>query len=37
MVARGQVEFTHIAIEIPSDGASNEWLESVSDGEYDNL
>lgn len=29
--------FTHIAIEIPSDGASNEWLESVSDEEYDNL
>lgn len=29
--------FTHIAIEIPADGASNEWLEPVSDEEYKNL
>lgn len=29
--------FTHIAIEIPADGASNEWLEEVSDEEYAKL
>ena len=26
--------FTHLAVEIPADGASNEWLEAVSDDEY---
>lgn len=29
--------FTHISIEIPAEGASNEWLEEVSDKEYDKL
>lgn len=29
--------FTHIAIEIPAEGSSNEWLEEVSDEAYFNL
>lgn len=29
--------FTHIAVEVPSDGGSNEWLEPVSDEEYNKL
>lgn len=29
--------FTHIAIEIPSEGANNEWLEAVSDEDYNKL
>lgn len=29
--------FSHIAIEVPSDGGSTEWLEEVSDEEYLNL
>ena len=29
--------FAHLAVEIPAEGASNEWLEPVSDAEYDNL
>ena len=29
--------FAHLAIEIPADGAKNEWLERVSDSEYDKL
>ena len=29
--------FTHISIEIPAQDASNEWLEEVSDEEYDKL
>lgn len=29
--------FAHIAIEIPGEGASSEWLESVSDAVYNNL
>ena len=29
--------FTHIAIEIPADGASNEWLEAVDDDQYNTL
>ncbi|MBR1601489.1 MAG: cupin domain-containing protein, partial [Alphaproteobacteria bacterium] len=29
--------FTHIAVEIPSQGGSNEWLEPVSDEEYNKL
>ncbi|MDE6189161.1 MAG: carboxymuconolactone decarboxylase family protein [Clostridia bacterium] len=29
--------FTHLAVEIPADGASNEWLEAVADEEYDKL
>lgn len=29
--------FSHIAVEIPGDNASTEWLEPVSDGEYNKL
>ncbi len=29
--------FTHIAVEVPSNGGSNEWLEAVSDEEYNKL
>lgn len=29
--------FTHIAIEIPDEGANNEWLEAVEDDEYEKL
>ncbi|MGN0107782.1 MAG: cupin domain-containing protein [Hominilimicola sp.] len=29
--------FQHLAIEVPAEGASNEWLEPVSDEEYKNL
>ena len=29
--------FTHIAVEIPSEGGSNEWLEPVTDEEYSKL
>ena len=29
--------FTHIAIEVPSEGGSNEWLEPVTDEEYNKL
>ncbi len=29
--------FTHLAIEVPAEGASNEWLEAVSDEEYNKL
>lgn len=29
--------FNHIAVEIPAEGASNEWLEPVSDEEYNKL
>lgn len=29
--------FSHIAIEVPSEGWSNEWLEEVSDQEYGRL
>lgn len=29
--------FTHIAVEIPSEGGSNEWLEPVTDEEYNKL
>ena len=29
--------FTHLAVEVPAEGASNEWLEPVSDEEYDAL
>ena len=29
--------FTHLAIEVPAEGASNEWLEAVSDEEYSKL
>ncbi|MCM1514754.1 MAG: carboxymuconolactone decarboxylase family protein [Anaeroplasma bactoclasticum] len=29
--------FTHISIEVPAEGASNEWLEEVTDEEYNKL
>ena len=29
--------FSHIAVEIPGENASNEWLEPVTDEEYDKL
>lgn len=29
--------FSHLAVEVAADGASNEWLEAVSDEEYDKL
>ena len=29
--------FSHIAVEIPGDNASTEWLEPVSDDEYNKL
>ena len=29
--------FSHIAIEVPAEGVSNEWLEPVSDEEYNKL
>lgn len=29
--------FAHLAIEVPAEGASNEWLEPVSDDEYSKL
>ena len=29
--------FTHIALEIPAEGASNEWLEAVTDEQYNSL
>jgi len=29
--------FTHIAIEVPAEGSSNEWLEKVSNNEYEKL
>lgn len=35
--AKNNSWFTHVAIEIPAEGASNEWLEEVSDKEYNKL
>jgi len=29
--------FSHLAVEIPAEGASNEWLESVEDEQYNQL
>ena len=29
--------FCHLAIEVPAEGASNEWLEAVSDEDYNKL
>lgn len=29
--------FAHVAVEVPAEGASNEWLEPVSDEEYGRL
>ena len=29
--------FSHLAVEVPAEGASNEWLEAVNDEEYNTL
>jgi quercetin dioxygenase-like cupin family protein len=29
--------FSHLAVEVPAEGASNEWLETVNDEEYNKL
>lgn len=29
--------FSHLAVEVPAEGASNEWLEPVTDEEYEKL
>jgi len=29
--------FSHLAVEIPADGGSNEWIEAVTDEEYNKL
>lgn len=29
--------FSHISVEVPGEGTSNEWLEEVSDEYYNNL
>lgn len=29
--------FSHLAIEVPGEGCSNEWLEAVTDKAYDKL
>lgn len=29
--------FLHLSIEVPAEGSSNEWLESVSDEDYNKL
>ena len=29
--------FAHLAIEVPAEGSSNEWLEAVSEEDYNNL
>ena len=29
--------FSHLAIEVPAEGGSNEWLEAVSEEDYNNL
>ena len=35
--AKANCWFSHIAVEIPGENASNEWLEPVTDEEYDKL
>ncbi len=35
--ARRDSWFSHIAVEVPGEGCSNEWCEPVSDEEYDRL
>ena len=35
--AKKDSPFSHIAVEVPGENASNEWLEPVSDKEYDAL
>ena len=29
--------FSHLAVEVPAEGASNEWMEPVSDEDYNRL
>ncbi|MCM1088675.1 MAG: gamma-carboxymuconolactone decarboxylase, partial [Muribaculaceae bacterium] len=29
--------FSHLAVEVPGENGSNEWLEAVDDGEYNRL
>lgn len=29
--------FSHLAVEVPAEGGSNEWLEAITDEEYNNL
>ena len=29
--------FSHLAVEVPGDNGSNEWLEAVDDGTYNSL
>lgn len=33
----GKSWFAHLAIEVPAEGATNEWLEPVTDEEYGRL
>jgi len=35
--AAGDSWFAHLAFEVPGEGTSNEWLEPVSDEEFDKL
>lgn len=35
--AKADSWFSHIAVEIPGSDTSNEWLEAVSDEQYDSL
>ena len=35
--AKKESWFSHIAVEVPGKDACNEWLEEVSDGQYNNL
>ena len=35
--AKADSWFSHIAVEVPGDDASNEWLEEVDDEHYENL
>ena len=35
--AKADSWFSHIAVEVPGDDASNEWLEKVDDEHYKNL
>ncbi len=35
--AKADSWFSHIAVEIPGADTSNEWLEAVSDEQYDSL
>ena len=35
--AKADSWFSHIAVEVPAEGASNEWLEKVPEEEYEKL